>query len=165
MTVKARQAIAVGQVMGGLSVQPVGQSSIVRIRYSGLDPIWAQRISIAVAEQFEKMTLDMRFAASTHARNFLQERLDELKLKLEESEKQLIQYAQKEGIVDADNKQPQVLTELQTVQAAYSNAVTARLQLEETWRQAQDNDGNSLPQVMSDGLIQSARTKLAATAR
>ena len=125
--VKARQAIAAGVVMGGLSVQPVGESSIVRIRYSALDPAWAQRISIAVAEQYEKLTLDMRDAATTHARNFLQERLDELRLKLEESEKQLIQYARKEGIVDVDNKQPQVATELQTVQAAYSNAVTARI--------------------------------------
>ncbi|MBV8280723.1 MAG: polysaccharide biosynthesis tyrosine autokinase, partial [Candidatus Eremiobacteraeota bacterium] len=159
--VKTRQAAAAGAVMGGLSVQPVGQSSIVRIRYSARDPAWAQRISIAVAEQYEKLTLDMRFAATTHARNFLQERLDELRLKLEESEKQLIQYAQKEGIVDVDNKQPQVIAEMQTVQAAYSSAVTARLQLEETWRQAQADDGNSLPQVMGDQLIQSERTKLA----
>jgi polysaccharide biosynthesis transport protein len=159
--VKRRQAIAAGAVMGGLSVQPVGESSIVRIRYSALDPAWAQRISIAVAEQYEKLTLDMRDAATTHARNFLQERLDELRLKLEESEKQLIQYARKEGIVDVDNKQPQVTSELQTVQAAYSSAVTARIQLEETWRQAQADDVNSLPQVMSDALIQTERTKLA----
>ena len=73
--VKARQAIAAGVVMGGLSVLPVGESSIVRIRYSALDPAWAQRISIAVAEQYEKLTLDMREAGTTHARNFLQERL------------------------------------------------------------------------------------------
>ena len=159
--IRRRQDAAVGQVMAGLSVKPVGESSIVRINYSCFDPSWAQRVSIAVAEQFEKMTLDMRFSASTHARDFLQERLDELKLKLEESEKQLIQYARKEGIVDVDNKQPQVLAELQGVQSAYSNAVTARLLFEETWRQAQQGDGNSLPQVMSDNLIQSARTKLA----
>ena len=162
---KARQAIAAGAVMGGLSVQPVGESSIVRIRYSALDPAWAQRISIAVAEQYEKLTLDMRDAATTHARNFLQERLDELRLKLEESEKQLIQYARKEGIVDVDNKQPQVSTELQTVQAAYSSAVTARIQLEETWRQAQADDVNSLPQVMSDALIQSGADEARRTAR
>jgi polysaccharide biosynthesis transport protein len=161
IAVKRRQDGAVGKIMGGLSVQPVGQSSIVRIAYSGFDPIWAQRISIAVAEQFEKMTLDMRFSASAHAREFLQERLDELKLKLEDSEKQLIQFAQKEGILDTDSKQPQVLAELQTVQNAFSNAVTARLQLEETWRQAQADDGNSLPQVMSDGIVQGARTRIA----
>ena len=159
--VKQRQDRAVRQIMAGLSVKPVGLSSIVRITYSGLDRWWAQRISIAVAEQFERMRLDMRFTASTHARDFLQERLDELKLKLKESEKQLIQYAQKEGIVDVDNKQPQVLDALQGMQSAYTNAVTARLVLEETWRQTQADDGNSLPQVMSDTLIQGARSKLA----
>ena len=142
-------------------MQPVGQSAIVRITYSYPDPGWAQRISIAVAEEFEKMTLDMRFSASKYARDFLQEQLDAQKLKLEDSEKRVIEYAQKEGIFNVDSKQPQVDSELQTVQNAYSNAVTNRLSLEGTWRQANAGDDNSLPQVMADGLIQSERTKLA----
>jgi succinoglycan biosynthesis transport protein ExoP len=160
-TVRARHERAVAQIMAGLSVQPVGQSSIVRIIYAGASAGWAQRISIGVAEQFERMTLDMRFSASTYARDFLDERLQELKLKLEASEKQLIQYAQKEGIVDVDNKQPRILAEIQDVQSAYANAVTARLLTEETWRQAQADDGASLPQVMGDSLVQSARARLA----
>ena len=159
--VRDRHKQAVDQIMGGLLVKPVGLSSIVRIRYSSPSPVWAQRISIAVAEQFEKMTLDMRFSASNYARNFLDERLQELKLKLETSEKQLIQYAQKEGIIDVDNKQPQVMTELQSVQNAYSSAVTTRVTLEQTSQQAQTDGGMALPQVMSDGLIQAARGKLA----
>ena len=101
---QARRGMAVGQVMGGLSVQPVAQSAIVRITYSYIDPSWAQRISIAVAEEFEKMTLDMRFSASKYARDFLQEQLDAQKLKLEDSEKQVIDYAQKEGIFNVDSK-------------------------------------------------------------
>ena len=127
---------------------------------SSPSPDWAQRISIGVAEQFEKMTLDMRFSASNYARHFLEERLQELKVKLEASEKQLIEYAQKEGIVDVDNKQPQVMTEFQGVQNAYSQAVTSRLLLAEAWNQAQADGGNSLPQVMSDSIIQGARAKL-----
>jgi capsular exopolysaccharide synthesis family protein len=158
---EARREAAVGQIMGGLSVQPVGRSAIVRITYLSPSPAWAQRISNSVADEFVKMTLDMRFSASKYARNFLQEQLDAQKLKLEDSEKQVIDYAQKEGIVDVDNKQPQVIAELQTVQNALSNAVTNRLALEETWHQANADDGNSLPQVMADGLIQSERTKLA----
>jgi len=159
--VEADREMAVGQVMGGLSVQPVGQSAIVRISYSNPDPGWAQRISIAVAEEFAKMTLDMRFSTSRYARDFLQEQLDAQKLKLEDSEKKVINYAQKEGIFNVDSKQPEVDSELQTVQNAYSNAVTNRLALEGTWRQADTGDNNSLPQVMADGLIQSGRTKLA----
>ena len=156
-----RQARAVGLVMDGLTVQPVNQSSIVRIKYSSTSPEWAQKISVAVAEQYQKMTLDMRFSSSNYARNFLEERLQEVKLKLETSEKQLVAYAQKEGLVDADNKQPQVNSELQGVQSAYSSAVAARVLLEQQWRQAESDGGGSLPQVMSDSVIQGARGRLA----
>ena len=159
--IEARREWAAGLVMGGLSVKPVGQSTIVRVTYSYPDPSWAQRVSIAVAEEFEKMTLDMRFAASKYARDFLQEQLDAQKLKLEAAERQVIEYAQKEGIVEVDSKQTQVNEELQTIATAYSNAVTNRLSLEGTWRQANADDGNSLPQVMSDGLISGERSKLA----
>ena len=156
-----RHEQAVGQIMAGLSIKPVLQSSIVQIRYACQSPIWAQQISIAVAEQYQKMLLDMRFSASTYARNFLDGRLQEVKLKLEASEKQLIAFAQKEGIVDADNKQPQIMTELQSIQNAYSSAVATRVTLEQTWRQTQVDGGAALPQVMSDSLIQAARGKLA----
>ena len=156
-----RQEQAVAQIMGGLSVKPILESSIVQIRYANRSPVWAQQISIAVAEQYEKMMLDMRFSAASYARNYLSDQLQEAKLKLEASEKQLIAYAQKEGIVDLDNKQPQITTELQAIQNAYSSAVANRVTLEQTWREAQVDGGAALPQVMSDSLIQAARGKLA----
>src|SRR5271154_6985180 len=52
------------------------------------------------------------------------------------------------------------MTELQGVQNAYSQAVTSRLLLAEAWNQAQADGGVSLPQVMSDMIIQTARGKL-----
>lgn len=158
---EARHESAVSQIVSGLSVQQVGESSIARISYGSVNAAWAQRISIAVAEQFEKMTLDMRFSASTYARDFLEERLQELKSKLEASERQLIEYAQKEGIVDADNKQPQGVAEIQAAQTTYAAAVTTRVALEETRHQTQGDGVAALPQVMSDPLIQAARVRLA----
>ena len=104
--------------MGGLSVQPVAMSSLVRIRYQSTDPDWAQRISIAAAEQFERSTLDRRFRATRHAREFLEERLQQLKIKLQDSEKQLVEYAQQRGIVNADDKQPEAVANLQAIQNA-----------------------------------------------
>ena len=158
--IRSRHEQAIGQIMGGLSVQPVALSSLVRIRFSSPSPVWAQRISIAMAEQYEKSVFDMRYAASSHARSFLDERLQQVKVKLQDSETELLKYAQKQGIVDVDNKQPQIMMQIHGIQTAYSDAVSTRVKLEQLWQQADSDGGAALPQVMSDNLIQSARAKL-----
>jgi polysaccharide biosynthesis transport protein len=160
-TLQARQAEAVAKVMGGISVQPVALgSSLVRIRYHGTDPAWVQRISIAVAEQFERSTLDRRFSASRHAREFLEERLQQLKVKLHDSEKHLVVYAQQRGIINADDKQPEAVANLQSIQGALASAVTERLKREQLWLIAHSANSIALPQAMSDRLIQAARDRI-----
>ena len=160
-TIRSRQEQAIEEVMQGLSVRPVPMSSIVRISYSHTSPSWAQRISIAAAEQYERSTLDRRFTASGHARRFLDERLQQLKVKLQDSEKELVEYAQKHGIVNVDEKRPESLANLQAVQAALAESITQRLKREQLWQQAQENNGVFLPQVMNDSVIQAARLRLA----
>ncbi|MDB5569212.1 MAG: capsular biosynthesis protein [Hyphomicrobiales bacterium] len=160
--IQARKRDAIENVMDNLTVQPVALSSLVRIRFSSPSPLWAQRISLAVAENYERSTLDRRFGASKHARDFLEERLQQLKLKLQDSEQQLIEYAQKQGIVMTDDKQPQVSTSLQAVQVALAAAVMERIRNEQMWLQAQGTNGMELPQVMNDKIIQSSRERLAA---
>ena len=51
-TILARQRASVGVIMAGLTVQPVAASSLVRIRFSSTSPEWAQRISVAIAENY-----------------------------------------------------------------------------------------------------------------
>src|SRR5215207_1038076 len=159
-SLQVRQAQAVGKIMGGLSVQPVAMSSLVRIRYQSTDPDWAQRISMAAAEQFERSTLDRRFRATRHAREFLEERLQQLKVKLQDSEKQLVEYAQQRGIVNADDKQPEAVANLQAIQNALTAAVTERLKREQLSLLAQSSNSIALPQVMNDKLIQAARDRI-----
>jgi len=159
--VKARQDQAVGMIMAGLGVRPVAMSSVVRISFSSTDPAWAQRISVALAEQYERSTLDRRFSASNHARNFLDERLQQLKVKLQDSERQLVEYAQKHSIVSIDDKRPETLANLQAVQNALAQAITTRLQREQLWYLARANNGLSLPQVVTDTIIQQTRARIA----
>lgn len=159
--IKKRQREAVSVIMENLVVQPVTLSSLVRIRFSSRSPQWAQRISLAVAENYERSTLDRRFGASQHARNFLDERLQQLKIKLQDSEKQLIVYAQQQGIVEIDAKTPVANATLVGLQKSLSEAVTERLKFEQLWIQAQGIDGLELPQAQADRVIQSSRERLA----
>ena len=71
-------------------------SSIVKISYDSPNPALAAKIANALASSFIKVNLERRYNASTYARNFLQDRLTQLKAKLEESEKALVAYAEKE---------------------------------------------------------------------
>ncbi len=150
---------AIDEVMKNLTVQPVVMSRIVRVSFTSRSPALAQEISAAVAENFVSMTLDRRFSASSYARSFLEEKLQQVKLKLEESEKQVVAYAQKEGIVNVDDKVSVSAAGLKSLNDSLSAATSERIKTEQLWAQAQADNGVSLPQVLKDRIIETVREK------
>ena len=78
----------------------VGRSRIISIRFESPYPQEAERIANAISEGFIESALERKFNATAYARNFVQERLRAAKTALEESEQRLVEYAQKEGILD-----------------------------------------------------------------
>jgi capsular exopolysaccharide synthesis family protein len=156
----ARKGDAIGRVQGGLSVQPIPNSSLVRLSFEGPSPSWAQKIVNACAQAFIKTNLERRFDATAYARNFLQDQLAQTKLKLEESERDLMAYAQKEQIVHLDKQQPPLATaDLLAVNNQLAQVRAERIKNEQLWQQAQNTDGLGLPQIISDPSIQALRTK------
>jgi uncharacterized protein involved in exopolysaccharide biosynthesis len=85
-----RKAAAAGMVQAGLSIDSVRDSNLVRISFDSSSSDWAARIANGVADTYVTSNLERRYSATAYARNFLKERLDELKLKLEESKKALV---------------------------------------------------------------------------
>ena len=69
-------------VQSGLSVEPETNSNLVRISFDSPSPGWAQRIANGVADSFVTSNLERRYGATAYARQFLKERIEELKLKL-----------------------------------------------------------------------------------
>jgi uncharacterized protein involved in exopolysaccharide biosynthesis len=80
-----RKAAAAGMVQAGLLIEPVRDSNLVRVSFDSPSPVWAQRIANGVADSYVSLNLERRYGATAYARKFLTERLEELKLKLEES--------------------------------------------------------------------------------
>src|SRR5262249_17466428 len=106
-----RKAAAAGLIQGGLTVVQAPNSSLMRISFDNPDPIWAQRIANAVAQGFVDANLEQRYGSSAYARRFLEEKLAELKIKLEDSEKTVVAYAEKEQIITSKNKEQQPLAD------------------------------------------------------
>jgi len=157
----AKSARAIGMVRAGTQIQPVPGSRIVKVGYSANDPAIAQRVSTGLAENFVAMTLDRRFNASAYARSFLEDKLKQLKLKLEDSERQVVAYAQREGIVNVDDKLSVAGANLKALNDSLAAATADRIRKEQVWAQTQTASGASLPQVLDDKLIEKAREKRA----
>ena len=161
-TLEQRKTAAARMIMGGLSVDPVTNSLLVKISYDSPDPSWAQQIANGIADTYISVNLERRYGATAYARNFLKERLDELKLKLEESEKALVAYADKKEIITTSDGQHSLAdTDLKALNEALQKTTMSRIHLQEEWEQATGTTGLGLPQVLLDPSIQALRTQRA----
>ena len=148
-----------------LSIEPVRNSRVVKISVDSTDPALAQRLANAYAEAFISDSLDRRYDATSYARKFLEDRIAQLKVKLQDSEKQLVKYAELQGIINFDNNQSLEATDLQAINAKLADAHNARLEAEAKWKQAQTADGMGLKEILENPSIQElmgSRAKMSA---
>ena len=138
-------------VQSGLSVEPVTNSSLVRISFDSPSPEWAQRIANGVADSYVSSNLDRRYGATAYARNFLKERLEELKLKLEESEKALVAYAEEKELIgeyktsskdEKESKGSLADSDLAALNAALQKVLAERIYAQNLWEQANESKGH-----------------------
>lgn len=143
--------------LGGLTVQPVRDSRLVTLYYDSSEPERAAAILNTLVRNYINMNMERRFDASTYARNFLQERLQQVKVKLEESEQQLVGFARKQQIVMVDEKQSTVAQSLSSTNAALTEAEKKRMATEGDYRQILATNGEGLQQVLESKIIQTLK--------
>lgn len=90
---------AANALLRNIAVAPVRGSALVDVSYSGTSPALAARISNAWVQQFISQSTDRRFASTADARRFLETRLEALRARLDQSERDLVGYAEQRNIV------------------------------------------------------------------
>ena len=154
MTPEQLEGMAIGRLMGGVSVMPVGESELVRIQFTSTDPRFAVRAVNAVAEGYVTSNLERRFDSSAYAKSYLEDRLAELKVKLEDSERELVEFAQKEEIIGTQGSAGNLTEQnLDSVNAAFSTARAERVRIETRWRMAQASTGAVLAGMNDAGAL------------
>jgi succinoglycan biosynthesis transport protein ExoP len=157
----ATQQWAVGIVMGNRVVRPVPNSRLVDISYTDPNPARAQRIANAYSDAFIATNIDKRFHANESAKIFLEDKIKQLKLRLEKSEKTLVEFAQEEQIVAVDVTEKASIAEsnLAAANAELGTLISERTKNEELWQQFDRSDAVNLPQVLSNPAISGLRTQ------
>jgi capsular exopolysaccharide synthesis family protein len=144
-----RLRAATGMVQGGLKVTAPEQGQLIKFTYDSTSPQLAALVANGVADSFINTSLQRRYEASAYARNFLERQINKTRGDLEHSERDLVAYAQQQGIIttgssvgpdgkaagssDANSLQGESLVQLNS---ALASATARRVAAEGAYRQA-----------------------------
>jgi len=95
-----RLKAATNKVANGLGVDAPEEGQLIRFSFDAESPQLSAAIANQIAESFINSNLQRRYEASAYARNFLERQIAKSRTDLEKSERQLVAYAQAQGIIN-----------------------------------------------------------------
>lgn len=97
---RSERVEAMGKVLlEHVGIAPVRGSRLVDITAVTPDPALSQRIAQSWSKLFIETNLERRYEASDYARRFLESRLEQMRGRLEESERKAVAFAARQGII------------------------------------------------------------------
>lgn len=82
-----------------ISISPIRLSRLVNVSFTSPDRVLSAQIVNTWVKRFIRTTLERRYEATSYARNFLESRLGQLRHRVEESERQLVDFASRERLI------------------------------------------------------------------
>ena len=144
-----------------VEVSPIRNSRLVDVSMEAKDPVMSARMANALVSAFIGQNLETKLLAAKGAVEWLGERINDERKKVEIAEKALLAYKEKHQIItdfssDAENITAQKLAELN---AQVLDAESQRVKVETRYQQAISLEKtpdmlDSIPEVLSNDLIQ-----------
>ncbi|MFV0645738.1 MAG: GumC family protein, partial [Sphingomonadaceae bacterium] len=99
---RAKEKEAVDILLDNIHISPIPRSALVDVSYSSASPEMAEMIANSWVQQFIQSSIDRRFNSTSDARSFLEQRLADLRVRVEDSERKAVAYAERNNIVVVD---------------------------------------------------------------
>jgi len=145
--------------LSGLTIDPIKNTRLVLVRYDDPDPKLAMEIANAVAEQYVKYGLEIKQAEAQTATVWLNEQINSLRGKAQQSTQALQAYQAKADLLGLQDQRQLTQQKLMDFNRAYLEAQSQRLsseaKLRELTRLAKDpGSSETIFTVVNDPLIQ-----------
>lgn len=143
-----------------LAINPVDKSQLVEVQFSSIDPTLAKTVADAHATAFIRMSLQTRFELTKEARQFLEEKLGELKAKVTKSEAALNAFQKLHQVVSLEKGENLVVDRLMGLNRDLTEAQAKRIDLESLHRVVQQRDNRLLSQVVDNHYVQQLKDQI-----
>ncbi len=165
-----RQRVAGELLLANFALEPGRLSRLVELKFTSPSPELSRRVIDAWSKNFVAATIERRMDATSYARNVLEQRLAQLRTRIDEAERASVDYASAQGIVNlpgatgadgSTGEQSLVGTDLATLNRELSVATAERIGAESRLRASGDNTSEALSSPTIANLRQ-RRAELAA---
>lgn len=126
---------------------------LVDIRVEDKDPVLARDIAASFVREFLRENFSQRMTVSRVATDFLQEEAQKLKGKLEESERKLQTYKERNQAVSLDERQNIIVDQLKEINTKVTEAQSERVRLESDIEQVRAIGPDNVEEALRIGSV------------
>lgn len=159
-------------LLDNVDITPARLSRLVEVSFTSPDPALSAQVANAWTGRFIETTLARRYEATSYARRFLEQRIGQLRQRLEESERTLVAYATNQRIVNlpstttsgetsSTTERPLIAEELAALNRELATATAERVAAEARARASGGTAGEAL-QGQAINTLRARRAELAA---
>ena len=151
----SRRPAILGAFLGRLGVSRVPNSRLIQVQFEAEDPQLAAQVVNAHLQNFVEQNFRSKYDATIQASNWLSAELEELRIKVENSENARIAYERENKIWQIDEKQDITTQKLADLSRVATDAQTDVAQKEALYRMAISGDIDALPAARTNEVISS----------
>ncbi len=149
-----KRPAALGAFLGSLSVKRVPNSRLLDVTFESTDPVLAARVVNAHLNNFIEQNFRSRYEAATQASNWLAGQLNEMKIKVENSEDARLAYERENQIWTIGEKGDISSQNLEDLNKQLTDAQADRINKEAVYRLAQAGNYDAIAAVRNSLVIQ-----------
>ncbi|HKV09569.1 MAG TPA: polysaccharide biosynthesis tyrosine autokinase, partial [Thermoanaerobaculia bacterium] len=140
-------------IRGGLAVEPVRNTQLVRLTYRSKNPDFAAKAANGFAEAFIDMGVEDRYATAGKASTFLSTQIEALKQEIQEKETQLQAFSRRSDMVPLESNSSVILQRLQSLNSDYTDAKRFRIEKEATYRELMLTPKETIADSLNSGVV------------
>jgi len=145
-------------LQNGIDVKPIRETKLVEVSFTSNSSVLSADIVNTLSEEFINFSIEKRYETTQQASDFLSEQIANLRDELAVKERELQRYSQEKGLDFLNERESTAVTKLSDLNEAYTQAQIDRINAQVKFQELKDVDVDSLPQFITDPVIQRLKT-------
>ncbi|MGH9336267.1 MAG: GumC family protein, partial [Vicinamibacteria bacterium] len=154
-----------GAVLGMLEISQIRNTQLMEARFTAAEPKLAAELANALARQFMTFNSERESNLARNTAGFIREQVEKIQQEIQEKEKLLQDYSQREDLVMVDEKELIVMKQFDQLNTEVTEARASRAAAEARYRSLASADPGALQEVQSHAAVESLRKEQAALER